>query len=157
MLDPNAALIAAMLGRKTEGEVEASMPRQYETKLTPQQAAGLPAWAATVGALQGRSAEQVMRDAYDYDIHGAYLQGLRADGRGHMADTFKKPNHPTFSTQSQYHGVDGNAGGIWSTNPNGTSNFNPGPTNMDYRTPQQLDEYWSQVEAPQGHTLRRFR
>jgi hypothetical protein len=150
-IDP---LIAALMARKTPEQVEASMPNQYQTKLTPEQAAGMPAWAATLGAQQGRTGEQVMRDAYDYDIHGAYLSGLQSDGRGHLADTFKKPNHPTFSTQSQYHGVDGNAGGIWSPAGRGIMNFDPGPTNMEHMGPGQLREYWNRAEAPQGHTLR---
>lgn len=40
---------------------------------------------------------------YDYDLVGAFLAGVTRDpATGHMPDTFKKPNHPTFSNQSQY-------------------------------------------------------
>lgn len=39
----------------------------------------------------------------DYDLRGAYKEGARADPKnGHWPDTFKKPNHPTFSNQSKY-------------------------------------------------------
>lgn len=39
----------------------------------------------------------------DYDLRGAYKAGLKPDpNTGHWPDTFKKPNHPTFSNQSQY-------------------------------------------------------
>lgn len=39
----------------------------------------------------------------DYDLRGAFKAGLTPDPiTGHWADTFKKPNHPTFSDQSQY-------------------------------------------------------
>jgi hypothetical protein len=39
----------------------------------------------------------------DYDLRGAYKSGLTPDPQsGHWPDTFKKPNHPTFSNQSQY-------------------------------------------------------
>ncbi len=45
----------------------------------------------------------------DYDLRGAYAAGQTRDGRGHMTDQFKKPNHPTFSNESQYaeHGTPG--------------------------------------------------
>lgn len=38
----------------------------------------------------------------DYDFRGAFLAGLFPGLNGHWADTFKKPNEPTFSDQSQY-------------------------------------------------------
>lgn len=39
----------------------------------------------------------------DYDLRGAYQAGLSKDPEsGHFNDRFKKPNHPTFSDQSQY-------------------------------------------------------
>lgn len=39
----------------------------------------------------------------DYDLRGAYKAGVRPDGdNGHWPDTFKKPNHPTFSVESKF-------------------------------------------------------
>ena len=39
----------------------------------------------------------------DYDLRGAFKAGLKPDPKtGHWPDTFKKPNHPTFSVESQY-------------------------------------------------------
>ncbi len=39
----------------------------------------------------------------DYDLRGAFKAGLTPDPEtGHWPDTFKKPNHPTFSNESQY-------------------------------------------------------
>ena len=39
----------------------------------------------------------------DYDLRGAFKMGLTPDpATGHWPDTFKKPNHPTFSNESQY-------------------------------------------------------
>jgi hypothetical protein len=40
----------------------------------------------------------------DYDYAGAFLAGFGRDqaGNGHLPDTYKKPNHPTFSTESKY-------------------------------------------------------
>jgi hypothetical protein len=40
----------------------------------------------------------------DYDLRGAFKAGLTPDkATGHWPDTFKKPNHPTFSPESIYH------------------------------------------------------
>lgn len=38
----------------------------------------------------------------DYDLRGAFKAGVKPDNNGHWPDTFKKPNHPTFSTESKY-------------------------------------------------------
>lgn len=39
----------------------------------------------------------------DYDLRGAFKGGLTRDPQNsHMPDTYKKPNHPTFSNESQY-------------------------------------------------------
>lgn len=38
----------------------------------------------------------------DYDLHGAYEAGLMPDENHHFPDTFKKPNHPTFSVESKF-------------------------------------------------------
>ena len=39
---------------------------------------------------------------YDYDLQGAFNAGVLPDKNGHWPDTFKKPNHPTFSIESKY-------------------------------------------------------
>ncbi len=50
----------------------------------------------------------------DYDLRGAYKAGLTPDPQtGHWPDTFKKPNHPTFSDQSQYAPLAPEKAGSW--------------------------------------------
>ena len=40
---------------------------------------------------------------WDYDLRGAYAAGLQPDSKtGHWDDTYKKPNHPTFSKYSKF-------------------------------------------------------
>ena len=66
----------------------------YNTDLGPDEA-----------AFQADKARDNPNDSgVDYDLRGAWKAGSqRAPGSGgHMADTFKKPNHPTFSDQSKY-------------------------------------------------------
>ena len=48
------------------------------------------------------------RDQRDYDTQGLFMDGGRL-GEGHSTDRFKKPNHPTFSTESQYHNTPANS------------------------------------------------
>lgn len=38
----------------------------------------------------------------DYDLKGAFKAGVVPDSNGHMPDTWKKPNHPTFSNEGMY-------------------------------------------------------
>lgn len=46
----------------------------------------------------------VFDSGHDYDYQGAFLAGFdrSKDPNGHLPDTFKKPNHPTFSVHSKY-------------------------------------------------------
>ena len=49
----------------------------------------------------------------DYDLRGAFLAAAQANGRLHMTDQFKKPNHMSFSDGSQY-STPQHMGGHWS-------------------------------------------
>ncbi len=98
------------------------------------------------------------RATYDYDMRGAFQQGISPAENGHYPDTFKKPNHPTFSDQSMYHGVDGNFGGSW-TQQGDQWLFAPGQTNIDMHTLPGLQSYMQQNDptvsliAPPVQTL----
>lgn len=68
--------------------------RSYETALSPDEERQFSAW---------RQQYAPKDSGTDYDLRGAFKAGLKPDPRtGHWPDTFKKPNHPTFSNQSQY-------------------------------------------------------
>ena len=94
-------------------------------------------------------AEGRTKDTYDYDMRGAW-QEMQAGGEGqaangHFTDKYKKPNHPTFSDESIYHGKDGHRGGSWSEE-NGTTKFTPGETNLKFRSAAELRAYFDQTE-----------
>lgn len=84
---------------------------KYNTKLTPEQESAFQLWATSMSNKIGRN---ILNDLYDYDMRGAFLDGLTPDGNLHWNDKFKKPNHMTFSDESIYHNVDGYKGGHWS-------------------------------------------
>jgi len=110
------------------------LSQQYNTQLSPEQE---KAFQQTPYA----------RDTYDYDARGEFAAGSNRDNpTGHGQDTFKKPNHPTFSTGSQYSGVDGNQGGQWTQNDDGTWTFAPSDTNLDMHSMDQLQKYMKAFE-----------
>ena len=112
---------------------------KYNTKLSKTDEIKFQEWA---------KANNKLNDVYDYDIRGAWkaLQSgkMSPDERGHLGDFYKKPNHPTFSDQSIYHGVDGNVGGSWADNGQGGYVFKVPPTSM--WKPEQLQEYFKKYE-----------
>lgn len=81
---------------------------KYNTRLSLKEEAMYQAWAAK---------NNRQNDTYDYDLRGAWKEmssgKMKEDERGHLGDKYKKPNHPTFSDESVYHGVDGYVGGKW--------------------------------------------
>lgn len=115
----------------------ADLSNQYNTALSAQDEAKFQQWARA----NNRSG-----DVYDYDLRGAFKSGAAQAENGHLPDTFKKPNHPTFSTESQYSGKDGNVGGVWSQDVNGRDVFTPSPTNLSNTTPDALRSYFKKVE-----------
>lgn len=78
---------------RSEGAV--TFGPEYDTTLTADQEKSFQAWKA----------KNAPKDSgFDYDLRGAYLEGLKPAANGHWPDTYKKPNHPTFSDQSKYAG-----------------------------------------------------
>lgn len=111
---------------------------KYNTPLPLAKQAGYNSWLATLPKYQ--------QNTFDYDMQGAYLAGAGQAANGHFPDTFKKPNHPTFSNESQYSGVDGNQGGAWDKGPGGKWIFKASGTNLSHRTPEELQDYFKRVE-----------
>lgn len=93
-------------------------PAQFETPLTPQEEMLFQTWKA----------EYAPKDSgYDYDLRGAFKAGLTPDPTtGHWPDTYKKPNHPTFSNQSIYAKMRPDLAGQWINND--TQFVPPAPT-----------------------------
>lgn len=85
-------------------------------------------------------------DTYDYDLRGAFKSGAGQADNGHFPDTFKKPNHPTFSDQSKYSGSGGLYGGQWTQTEDGRDRFVASPSNLIHQTPEELKAYFQKVE-----------
>lgn len=119
------------------------MTGQYNTQLSPADEQAFQQWMQLNSAAQNRDTSQDLRD---YDLRGAFKSGAATSENGHLPDTFKKPNHPTFSQYSQYNNTDGYTGGSWSQQPDGTYIFRASPTNLKMRSSDQLQEYFRRVE-----------
>lgn len=97
------------------GDPEMMFRNKYNTNLTQGQKKKFDKWIAEESARQGRD---VLMDIGAYDVQGFWKSGdyKKMDSDNHGFDTWKKPNHPTFSNQSRYHGADGWYGGNWTDN-----------------------------------------
>ena len=81
--------------RSWEMDPELLYPDKFNTKLTPEEEARYQQW------LKGPGKDAVW-DQPAYDVRGAWKDQGEKIAPGHGADTWKKPNHPTFSTESIY-------------------------------------------------------
>jgi len=83
---------------------------------------------------------------YDYASWQKANPGVQMAPGQHYPDTYKLPNHMTFSDESIYHGVNGTSGGHWGTDENGADTFTPGRTNLEHHSMNELRDYFARVE-----------
>lgn len=144
-IDPNASVYARpMPALNAVSDMPGAPPpmppdmtMKYNTQLSPQEEKLFQAWIAKTG--KGR-------DLGDYDLRGAWKADSKASTNGHLPDTWKKPNHPTFSDQSMYNGTDGLAGGKWIGDDKAGWSFQPGATNLSLYGLPNLEKYMAQRE-----------
>lgn len=108
---------------------------EYNTPLDPQEEGMFQAWAEKTGRA---------RDVYDYDLRGAWKDNAKAAMNGHLPDTYKKPNHPTFSQESVYAKKVGGAG-AWAQQGKKWV-FKAGPENLKNFGADGLKLYFQHVE-----------
>lgn len=116
--------------------------KKYNTKLSKEDESK---YQEFVTKRKKESGKDLAKDEYDYDVRGWWKGGADTADNGHGPDTHKKPNHPTFSDESVYHGKDGNEGGKWGEK-DGKTTFKPGKTNKQHRSPEELQEYFNERE-----------
>ena len=92
----------------------------YNTPLSEEEEKNFQFWAKKNNKL---------KDLYDYDLRGAWKKGAVGKAGEHSPDTYKKPNHPTFSNESVYNKQDNYTGGQWSMQDN-KNTYTPDKSNM---------------------------
>lgn len=94
----------------------------------------------------------------DYDLRGYWKEYGTLNptaANGHLTDTYKQPNHITFSNESKYNNS-ANAGGVWQQLPNGSYTFTPSSFNLQMHSPEEYASYFetyepgNQVILPRG-------
>jgi hypothetical protein len=104
----------------------------------------------TVQALGGNGingAPLPTKQSPDYNTQGyvdKYGQPDQSKGQ-HLTDEFKLPNHPTFSTDSQYSN-DKVQGGVWQQAGSDKWVFTPSDFNLKMNSPESLAEYFRTSE-----------
>lgn len=82
------------LTKRQQAQAAITKSTTYDTPLTPAEESQFKTWKQKYAPKD---------TGEDYDLRGAFKAGLKPDPKsGHWPDTFKKPNHPTFSNESQY-------------------------------------------------------
>ena len=82
--------------------------RKYETTLSSDEEIKFGEWKAKYAPNDS---------GQDYDLRGAFKSGLTPNTEtGHWPDTYKKPNHPTFSNESIYSTYRPDLAGNWNGN-----------------------------------------
>ena len=115
-----------------------SMIQEFNTSLSPQQETQFWDWVAKQSPQAGRD---MGLDLHDYDLRGYWLESQGSEAQGHFTDRYKKPNHPSFSVESQYHSNE-YRGGVW-----GRDSFTPSPQMLtDPRRVQFLKDYFQFTE-----------
>lgn len=128
--DAQAAIAAAAPGL---GQVD---PSQYNTPLSTADEHHFQQWIKK----QGRE-----KDLNDYDLRGAWAGQVEQSENGHFPDTFKKPNHPTFSDESQYSNGE-TKGGKWVEGQNGKWTFEASDFNLKTHSKEDLERYFKERE-----------
>lgn len=118
------------------------MSGQFNTPLNPQEQTAYAAWLKAKGGDPAKA-------SFDYDMQGAFKAGIGQSENGHFPDTFKKPNHPTFSDQSQYSSAE-TPGGTWVQNGDKWE-FKASPHNLTIYGAGDLQQYFTDREP--GNTL----
>ena len=94
---------------------------QYETRLSPEEETKFQTW---------KQKNAPNDTGEDYDLRGAFKAGVQPDeATGHWPDTYKKPNHPTFSDESIYAKDRPDLAGSW-TGPNHDQYVPPTPRSV---------------------------
>lgn len=135
------------MAKKDEQKVDPTYYEQnFNTELDPNEEAQFQDWLKYESDKTGQDKS---KDLFDYDLRGYWKDEiskdpelvqnpspiLAGDARDHGPDTYKKPNHQTFSEESKYNNTTGPngekyVGGRWGEN----DSFMPSKEMLDNKT-----------------------
>lgn len=136
MADPDAFMAAVSQAIQGKPSHEApDLTDKYNTKLTPDEEKTFQTWTKN---------NNRVNDTFDYDLRGAWKSNAESAQNGHLPDTWKKPNHPTFSDQSMYSN-EGQQGGKW-VQAGSNWDFQASKQNVENLGIDNLMNYFAKVE-----------
>lgn len=105
-------------------------------------------WLKYRSRIAGRDVSQ---DESDYDLESYYkslkYNPMQDDKEAHLPDTYKKPNHPTFSKESIYSIPSIQEGGEWNENKkNKKWEFKPSEVNLQNMPAEHLQKYFEEAD-----------
>lgn len=141
-----------MSGFADQNEADAHFRTNFNTELSPEDTFKYHVWLDDEGSRRGKDMRE---EANDYDMQGAWKDGAGQSGNGHYPDTYKKPNHPTFSDQSKYHDTEDTIhGGKWEGGHWGEGEYTPSQKMLDTTHPVEwLKSYMRTTEPDQKLVL----
>jgi len=83
---------------------------RYNTPLSEKEQPLFNQWVSEESKKRRRD---ILMDKGTYDLQGFWKNDRTMDSDSHGSDKWKKPNHPTFSIESIYNGMNGNQAGSW--------------------------------------------
>ena len=136
------------------GDIDPEMlyKNKYNTPLNKRQTKKFNKWVEQESIARKRD---ILMDLGAYDVQGFWKSKdyKNRDSDGHGSDRWKKPNHPAFSNQSVYSGVDGNYGGEWK--PDGA--YLPSKQTLDlYGEDYLRDQFLREPNRPEYLDMSRF-
>ena len=120
---------------------EVNFTNKYNTKLSTKDEKQFQSWLIKESAKQKRN---IAADLNNYDLRGLFKESGGFGPNGHATDKYKKPNHPTFSTESIYNNK-GFKGGKWIEN-KGKWTFQASKDNLKFYNKQALQDYFRKTE-----------
>lgn len=125
----------------TDEQVAEYFKQHFNTPLSDNEQGMYAEWLDSASKEKGRDLSQ---DTADYDLPGYWKWSQSAvqteNERGHLTDQFKKPNHPTFSEESQYSGAPSAWGGTYQGGTWADDGSSYTPTAEMLRTTHSLDK-----------------
>jgi len=125
---------------------------KFNTPLSPKDEMEFQVWAHDKSSDLNR---EILNDLQDYDLRGYWKERGKVEDlsnpSAHLPDKYKKPNHPTFSTDSKYSGLvqDGvkYMGGQWSDLGNNRWKYVPSKEMLtNTHSPKMLMDYFKKYE-----------
>jgi hypothetical protein len=132
--------MAKKIPEKNEDDVTSMYRYSFNTPIPPSLQESFGKWIIEEGSKKGKD---ILEDMDDYDVQGYWLKE-KDKNSDHWPDKYKKPNHPTFSSESIYND-NVFQGGKWSEDGD-KKTFTVGKQNLQNMSQMELKIYFDTYE-----------